>query len=190
MSATRQHDGQDLRTVQRRGRAVIVAVIVLFLVACGALGWFLVQRQHEEARLAEVRAPGLLSVGVPPLEFEIDEVAALPDNRGLVTTYRYADGEPVSQLRLLNIRAGADPDLCELLVAVEPSLGESCAASGPEVSAEALGPTTILEAEGTLRAATLVVLVGHPATLDDETLRAYVDAAELMTVEDLLDEIG
>lgn len=190
MSATLHHEGEDQRAVQRRGRAVIVGIIVLFLLACGALGWFLVQRQQEEDRLAELTAPGLLSVGVPPLEFAIDEVSALPDNRGLATTYRYADGEPVSQLRLLNIRAGNDPDLCELLVTVEPSLGESCESSGPDVSAEALGPSTILEAEGTLRAATLVVLVGHPASFDDETLRAYVDAAELMTVEDLLDRAG
>ena len=182
MIADVQHDPRT----QRRGRIVIVTMIVGFLVVCAALGWFLVHREQEEARLAELTRPGLLTVGVPPLELEIEELSALPDHRGLVATYRHSDGEAVSQLRLLNLRAGSDPNLCELLIGVEPALADRCDVTGLDVSAKALGPTTILEAEGQLRESTLVVLVGHPTTFDDERLRAYVDAAELMSVADLL----
>lgn len=176
---------EDLRRAQRRGRIVIVSLIVLFLAVCVALGAFLWQREREEARLAELTAPGLLAVGVPGLEWEIDEVSALEDNRGLVTTYRDSDGEPVRQFRLLNIRAGGDQDLCDVLATVEPTLGGHCEVSGLDVSAVATGPDTILHAEGHLFAATLVVLVGHPATVSDEWLRAHVDNSQLMTVEDL-----
>lgn len=176
---------EDLRGRQRRGRVVIVAIIAAFLVACLALGILLWQRTQAEDRLAELTAPGLASVGVPPLEFEIDELAPLENNRGLVTTYLYSDGEPVTQLRLLNLRAGSGMDLCAVLVEVEPSLGDDCEVTGLNVSARATGPDTFLEAEGQLRAATLVVLVGHPANLRGDTLRALVEDAELMTVEDL-----
>ena len=119
MIADVQHDPRT----QRRGRIVIVTMIVGFLVVCAALGWFLVHREQEEARLAELTRPGLLTVGVPPLELEIEELSALPDHRGLVATYRHSDGEAVSQLRLLNLRAGSDPNLCELLIGVAAIAG-------------------------------------------------------------------
>lgn len=164
--------------------AVLVALALL-----GSVIWF-IAAQGRAAHLEELRGPGLLAVGVPDLEWSIDEVSVLEDNRGLVTTYRYADGEPVSQFRLLNLRAGSGDDLCELLIAVEPTLAERCEVSGLELSAAVMGPSTFLHAEGQLRAATLVVLVGHPATLSDEHLRALVDNAELMTVEGMLEEAG
>ncbi|MCK0110636.1 hypothetical protein MWU75_00555 [Ornithinimicrobium sp. F0845] len=181
---------QDLQRVQRRGRLVIATIIALFVLVCVALGVFLWQRQQQENRLAELTKTGLLAVGLPPLTFEIDEVSALENNRGLVTTYRYADGEPVSQFRLLNLRVGTGQDPCEVLTRVEPALGDRCEVSGSSLSAVANGPSTILHAEGQVHAATLVVLVGHPATFDDQTLRAFVDAAELVSIRELLAQAG
>lgn len=181
---------EDAPRTPRQGRGVIATITVLFLVVGALTGWFLIQNQRQQDRLAELTAPGLLAVGVPPLAWQIDDVSALEDNRGLVTTYRYADGEPVREFRLLNLRAGSGEDLCGLLTAVEPALQDRCEVSGPDLSAVATGPSHILHAEGQLRAATLVVLIGHPATLDDERLRALVHNAELMSVEALLDQMG
>lgn len=176
--------------VQRRGRIVIVTIIVLFLLACAVLGVFLWQRQQEEQRLGELTAPGLLSVGVPPLAQDIDALAPLENNRGLVATYRDADGEPLTQFRLLNIRVGPGLDLCAALGEVEPELAGNCESTAHDLSAHADGPSTILLAEGQLRAATLVVLVAHPANYDAETLRSSVEQAEWMSVRDLADQVG
>lgn len=176
---------EDLRRTQRRGRIVIVTMIVGFLAVCAVLGIFLWQREQEETRLAELTAPGLRSMGVPELPQEIHDVTALDSNRGLVATYVDGDGAAVPELRLLNLRVGADPGLCELLGTVEPDLADGCTTSGDHLSASANGPETLLFAEGVVRDSTLVVLVAHPATYSDERLRTFVDTAELMSVRDL-----
>lgn len=180
-------DVTDSRSVQRRGRIVIVAMIALFLLVCVALGVFLWQRQQEENRLAELTRPGLLTVAVPQWGQPIDDVQPLEDNRGLVITYLNRDGEPDPQLRALNLRVGVGMDLCEVLAAAEPSLAENCEATDQQLAASSNGPGTLLWAEGDLRAQTLLVLVGHPADATPEELRVRVDTAELMSVRDLLD---
>lgn len=183
---------EELRGAQRRGRVVIVAIIALFLLVCAALGVFLWQRQQEEARLDALRRPGLLSVGAPSWGPPIHSVEPLKGNVGLVIRYADEDGEPMNGVRALNLRASMDPDLCALLARTEPELGapDRCEADGHRLSASLNGPDTLLLAEGELRAATLVVLVAHPADMTAEELGVWVSTTDLTTVEGLMDRVG
>ncbi|NLG20102.1 MAG: hypothetical protein GX555_01545 [Actinomycetales bacterium] len=185
-------DVTDDQRVQRRGRIVIVAIIALFLLACAALGVFLWQRQQHEAQLDALRRTGLLSVGAPDWGYPIHSVEPLEDNVGLEIRYADDDGEPMTGVRALNLRAGTDADLCALLARAEPAFAEpdSCEVDGLRLSASLDGPTTILNAEGELRAATLVVLVAHPAEMTAEEMGVWVSTTNLTTVEGLLDRVG
>lgn len=182
---------EELRRVQRRGRIVIVGIIALFLVACAALGIFLMQREQEESRLEELRRPGLLAVASPDWHHPIHAVEPLENNRGLVITYADEDGDPIGQLRTLNIRAGTDPDLCALLAQADADFADAdrCEIQRNRVSAALLGPSTILIAEGQLRADTLVILVAHPAQFTDEQLAVWLGATDLVSLSTLLERI-
>lgn len=180
------------RGVQRRARVVIVVMIALFLLVCAALGSFLWQRQQEENRLDALRRPGLVAVGAPSWGPPIHSVEPLAGNVGLVVRYAADDGEPLTGVRVLNLRAPSDPDLCALLARAEPELGapDRCEADGDRLSASVDGPDTLLRAEGELRGGTLVVLVAHPAEMTAEELGVWVSTTDMVSLTDLLERVG
>ncbi|WP_109471602.1 hypothetical protein [Ornithinimicrobium cavernae] len=180
----------DLRRAQRRGRIVIVTIIALFLLTVAALGWFLVQREGEEARLAELRAAGLTVVALPDLGLEPHDLQPLERNRGLAVTYAEPDGRPTPTTRALTLRTGADPDPCALLGSVEPDLADGCEATPDgHLVADSSSPGSGLLAAGELRDSVLIVLVGDPADHTADELRAAVAAADLVPLEVLLRQL-
>lgn len=178
--------------VQRRGRIVIVAMIALFLLACVALGIFLWQRQQHEQQLEALSRTGLTTAGVPAWPAEIDSVEPLPDNVGLVVHYRSESGDVATGFHTLNLRAGANADLCALLARAEPDFAapDRCVVEGDRLSAALTGPMTIANAEGQVRADTLVVLIAHPADYTAQELDAWLRSVEMETLRGLLDREG
>lgn len=180
---------QDQQT-QRRGRIVIVAMIVGFLLVCAVLGVFLWQRQQEEDRFDALRQTGLIAVAAPVWPDPIASVEPLERNIGLVV--RYAQDGDVSEdygPRALNLRAGTNPDPCALLAEAEPMFADPdrCEVSGTRVSAALNGPDDILIAEGQVRADTLVVLVAHPADFTAQELEVWLEATDLESLRSLFD---
>lgn len=179
--------------VQRRGRVVIVAMIVIFLLVSAALGVIIWQRNQEEARVGPLLQTGVSRAGAPDWPDPIAAIESLPPDVGVVVRYAPEGQEPAADgPRALNLRVSFASDACQQLAKAEPAFAESgqCTVTDDHLSATAQGPQGGLVAEGETRGNTLLILLAQPADFTAEQLQESLAQTQMEPLRDLVKRVG